>query len=66
MEFSMNAHPDDFFPVRVSFMSKRPFCDIEVSAVVMSYSQHLYLYMQNLQDYNSKNDEIQMKNFVYA
>ena len=41
MEFSMNAHPDDFFPVRVSFMSKRPFCDIEVSAVVMSYSQHL-------------------------
>ena len=30
MEFSINGHPDDFFPVNVSFVSKKPYCDIEV------------------------------------
>ena len=30
MEFSINGHPDDFFPVNVSFVSKRPYSDIEV------------------------------------
>jgi len=34
MEFSINGHPDDFFPVTVSFISKRPYCDICVPDVV--------------------------------
>ncbi len=31
MEFSIAGHPDDFFPVNVSFVSKKTFCDIQVS-----------------------------------
>ena len=31
MEFSIAGHPDDFFPVTVSFISKKPYCDIQVS-----------------------------------
>ena len=30
MEFSINGHPDDFFPVNVTFVSKKSYCDIEV------------------------------------
>ena len=31
MEFSIAGHPDDFFPVNVSFVSKKTYSDIEVS-----------------------------------
>ena len=31
MEFSVGGHPDDFFPVAVSFVSKKSYCDIQVS-----------------------------------
>ena len=31
MEFSIAGHPDDFFPVNVSFFSKKLFCDLAVS-----------------------------------
>lgn len=31
MEFSVGGHPDDFFPVTVSFVSKKSYCDIQVS-----------------------------------
>ena len=31
MEFSMGGHPDDFFPINVSFVSKKSYCDIQVS-----------------------------------
>ena len=30
MEFSIAGHPDDFFPIAVSFMSKKSYCDIKV------------------------------------
>ena len=30
MEFSMGGHPDDFFPITVSFVSKKSYCDIQV------------------------------------
>jgi len=30
MEFSIAGHTNDFFPVAVSFVSKKSFCDIEV------------------------------------
>lgn len=36
MEFSINGHPDDFFPVTVSFVSKRLYCDIELNEVKMA------------------------------
>ncbi|XP_052803336.1 coatomer subunit delta-like [Mya arenaria] len=31
MEFSVSGHPDDFFPVNVSFVSKKSYCDIQIS-----------------------------------
>ena len=33
MEFSIAGHPDDFFPVNVSFVSKKTYCDLEVRCV---------------------------------
>ncbi|XP_064595608.1 coatomer subunit delta-like [Liolophura sinensis] len=33
MEFSMPGHPDDFFPVSVSFVSKKSYCDLEILGV---------------------------------
>lgn len=30
MEFTIAGHTNDFFPVNVNFISKKPFCDIEV------------------------------------
>lgn len=30
MEFSIAGHPDDFFPVNVTFVSKKSYCDIEL------------------------------------
>uniref|UniRef100_A0A8C1ETW8 Coatomer subunit delta n=2 Tax=Cyprinus carpio TaxID=7962 RepID=A0A8C1ETW8_CYPCA len=33
LEFSINGKPDDFFPIHVSFVSKRNFCDIQVAKV---------------------------------
>lgn len=31
MEFTIAGMPTDFFPVRVSFSSSKPYCNIEVS-----------------------------------
>lgn len=31
MEFAIAAIPDDFFPIRVSFLSTKLYCHIEVS-----------------------------------
>jgi len=33
MEFSIRGHPDDFFPVNVSFVSKKSYCDIQATDV---------------------------------
>uniref|UniRef100_A0A8C2JQ92 Coatomer subunit delta n=1 Tax=Cyprinus carpio TaxID=7962 RepID=A0A8C2JQ92_CYPCA len=33
LEFSMDGKPNDFFPIHVSFVSKRNFCDIQVAKV---------------------------------
>ncbi|XP_028664344.1 archain 1a [Erpetoichthys calabaricus] len=35
LEFSIAGQPSDFFPVHVSFVSKRNFCDIQVSKVTL-------------------------------
>lgn len=33
LEFSIDGKPNDFFPINVSFVSKRNFCDIQVAKV---------------------------------
>lgn len=33
MEFSISAHPDDFFPINVSFGSNKSFCDLKIKDV---------------------------------
>ena len=39
MEFTIQgSHPGDFFPVNVSFTSRKPYCDIQVSAVFVIFS----------------------------
>ena len=39
LEFTIQGgHPDDFFPVNVSFTSRKPYCDIQVSAVFVIFS----------------------------
>lgn len=34
MEFSIPGHEDDFFPVTVSFVSKKSFCGVSVSLML--------------------------------
>lgn len=36
MEFSIPGHPDDFFPIHVSFGSTKSFCDIKVSLLIFA------------------------------
>jgi len=38
MEFQINGHPEDFFPVSVSFLSKSSYCDISPSTVQLAGS----------------------------
>lgn len=33
MEFSIPGHPDDFFPVNVTFVSKKSYCDIQLTDI---------------------------------
>lgn len=53
MEFSIAGHTNDFFPVAVSFVSKKSFCDIEVEDVVLvdndshvKFSSEVVLYVE--------------------
>ena len=39
MEFSMPGRGDDFFPVQVSFMSTRTYCDLSIQSVVNAEDQ---------------------------
>ena len=43
MEFSINGHPDDFFPVHVSFVSKKSYCEIEVRIRFLYWHYHVLL-----------------------
>ncbi len=36
LEFSVQGHPNDFFPVNVSFSSTRSYCDLRVETVIAS------------------------------
>ncbi|GAB1603219.1 coatomer subunit delta-like [Argonauta hians] len=51
MEFTIAGHPDDFFPVKVSFVSTKSYCDIQVSEVVttedepVKYSSEVVFYV---------------------
>ena len=50
MEFSMNgAHPDNFFPVNVSFTSKKPYCDIQVRWHFLSFSHYSVLLWKDVE-----------------
>lgn len=35
LEFSVTGQPNDFFPVNVSFVSKRNYCDIQASFIFL-------------------------------
>lgn len=51
MEFSIAGHPEDFFPVKVSFVSTKSYCDIQVSEVIttedepVKYSSEVVFYV---------------------
>eukprot|EP00106_Octopus_bimaculoides_P002902 XP_014770344.1 PREDICTED: coatomer subunit delta-like [Octopus bimaculoides] len=51
MEFSIGGHPEDFFPVKVSFVSTKSYCDIQVSEVIttddepVKYSSEVVFYV---------------------
>lgn len=34
LEFSISGHPEDFFPIHVSFGSTKSFCDLKVSTIL--------------------------------
>ena len=38
MEFSISGHPDDFFPIHVSFGSTKSFCDVKVSLLIFEHT----------------------------
>ena len=40
MEFSCHGCPDDFFPIRVSFYSKKTYSGIQVMAIVPSLGHY--------------------------
>lgn len=53
MEFSIGGHPNDFYPVTVSFVSKKQYCDIEILNVVgvddevpVKYSSDVLFYVE--------------------
>lgn len=53
MELSIGGHANDFFPVNVSFVSKRLYCDIEVEGISMvdtdapaKYSSEVIFYVE--------------------
>jgi len=39
MEFSIAGHPDDFFPITVSFTSKTPYCKLKVTDIKTSENE---------------------------
>lgn len=41
MEFTIAGMPSDFFPVKVSFVSSKPYCNIEVSGKGVSWCRLL-------------------------
>lgn len=41
LEFSIAGHPGDFFPVTVTFISSKSYCDLKVRAVKWRCSQNL-------------------------
>ena len=47
MEFSMAGHPDDFFPVSVSFISRKSYCEIVVSIALLMILKHLRQFVQS-------------------
>lgn len=51
MEFSINGHADDFFPVNVSFVSKKSYCDLkilearQINGGAVKYSSEVLFYV---------------------
>lgn len=41
LEFSIAGQPNDFFPINVSFVSKRNYCDIQVGWIPFHHWRHL-------------------------
>lgn len=42
LEFSIAGQPNDFFPINVSFVSKRSYCDIQVGGKPHAYLQKVW------------------------
>lgn len=42
LEFSVAGQPNDFFPINVSFVSKRNYCDIQVGGKPRTYLQKVW------------------------
>lgn len=43
LEFSIAGQPNDFFPVQVSFISKKNYCNIQVWSLLMLHRWHVTL-----------------------
>uniref|UniRef100_T2MG56 Coatomer subunit delta n=1 Tax=Hydra vulgaris TaxID=6087 RepID=T2MG56_HYDVU len=46
LEFSMPSHPDDFFPVNVSFYSTKTLCDLQIKEIRQCESKSLVKFTQ--------------------
>ena len=42
LEFSISGHPDDFFPINVSFGSTKSFCDLKVTVLIFKHTITTY------------------------
>lgn len=40
LEFAMSGHPDDFYPIHVSFYSPKTICNLQVCVSTPSSSYH--------------------------
>ncbi|XP_063441763.1 coatomer subunit delta-like [Mytilus trossulus] len=54
LEFSIAGHPDDFFPVHVNFMSKKSYCDLQISDVRLIDGEQPVKYSSEVMCYTDK------------
>lgn len=54
LEFSIAGHPDDFFPVNVNFMSKKSYCDLQISDVQLLDGEQPVKYSSEVMFYTDK------------
>lgn len=54
LEFSIGGHPDDFFPVNVNFVSKKSYCDLQISEVRLLDGEQPVKYSSEVMVYTDK------------